>query len=195
MVRYVRYIVNRRIHLYNIQNIVARNLSDYRKKHNLSLDKVAIATGVSKNMLSQIEKGTSNPTITTLWKIANGLHLSLSQLTAMNNDNVDFIDESDIIPIIDEQIAIYPYFPYDDNKKFEMFKMEIQAGGKMLSEPHHTGSEEYIIVNKGQLKIAIDTTMYTINSNQAFRFNSDVPHRYFNLTDEPVVFTATIHYQ
>ncbi|MEB7776865.1 XRE family transcriptional regulator [Staphylococcus equorum] len=181
--------------MYNIQNIVARNLSDYRKKHNLSLDKVAIATGVSKNMLSQIEKGTSNPTITTLWKIANGLHLSLSQLTAMNDDSVDFIDESDIIPIIDEQIAIYPYFPYDDNKKFEMFKMEIQAGGKMLSEPHHTGSEEYIIVNKGQLKIAVDTTMYTINSNQAFRFNSDVPHRYFNLTDEPVVFTATIHYQ
>ncbi|MEK4560773.1 XRE family transcriptional regulator [Staphylococcus sp. FSL K6-3157] len=181
--------------MYNIQNIVARNLSAYRKKHNLSLGKVAIATGVSKNMLSQIEKGTSNPTITTLWKIANGLHLSLSQLTAMNNDSVDFIDESDIIPIIDEQIAIYPYFPYDDNKKFEMFKMEIQAGGKMLSEPHHTESEEYIIVNKGQLKIAVDTTMYTINSNQAFRFNSDVPHRYFNLTDEPVVFTATIHYQ
>ncbi|MDG0843822.1 XRE family transcriptional regulator [Staphylococcus equorum] len=181
--------------MYNIQNIVANNLSDYRKKHNLSLDKVATATGVSKNMLSQIEKGTSNPTITTLWKIANGLHLSLSQLTAMNNDSVDFIDESDIIPIIDDQIAIYPYFPYDNNKKFEMFKMEIQAGGKMLSEPHHTESEEYIIVNKGQLKIEVDTTMYTINSNQAFRFNSDVSHSYFNLTDEPVVFTATIHYQ
>lgn len=195
MVQYVRYIVNRRIHLYNIQNLVARNLSDYRKKHNLSLDKVATATGVSKNMLSQIEKGASNPTITTLWKIANGLHLSLSQLTAMNNDSVDFIDESDIIPIIDEQIAIYPYFPYDDNKKFEMFKMEIQAGGKMLSEPHHTESEEYIIVNKGQLKIEVDATMYTINSNQAFRFNSDVSHGYFNRTDEPVVFTATIHYQ
>ncbi|KRG08490.1 helix-turn-helix domain-containing protein [Staphylococcus sp. NAM3COL9] len=181
--------------MYNIQNLVARNLSDYRKKHNLSLDKVATATGVSKNMLSQIEKGASNPTITTLWKIANGLHLSLSQLTAMNNDSVDFIDESDIIPIIDEQIAIYPYFPYDDNKKFEMFKMEIQAGGKMLSEPHHTESEEYIIVNKGQLKIEVDATMYTINSNQAFRFNSDVSHGYFNRTDEPVVFTATIHYQ
>ncbi len=81
-------------------------------------------------MLSQIEKGNSNPTITTLWKIANGLHLSLSQLTSLNNDEVDFIDESDIIPIIDDKVSIYPYFPYDDNKKFEMFKMVIEPDGK-----------------------------------------------------------------
>lgn len=102
--------------MYNIQNIVAKNILNYRKKHQLSLDKLATMTGVSKNMLSQIEKGASNPTITTLWKIANGLHLSLSQLTAVNDESIDFIDESDIIPIIEDQVAIYPYFPYDDQK-------------------------------------------------------------------------------
>ena len=181
--------------MYNIHSIVAKNIADYRKKHQLSLDKVANATGVSKNMLSQIEKGQSNPTITTLWKIANGLHISLSQLTSTSNDTIDFIDESDIIPLIDKEVSIYPYFPYDENKKFEMFKMEIQPGGKMHSDPHHTGSEEYIIVNDGVLEIEVDGKQYTINHHQAFRFNSDLPHSYFNPGTSIVALTSTMYYQ
>ncbi len=181
--------------LYNIQNIVAKNIADHRKKHQLSLEKVSKATGVSKNMLSQIEKGNSNPTITTLWKIANGLHLSLSQLTSLNNDTVDFIDESDIVPIIDDKVTIYPYFPYDDHKKFEMFKMAIEPDGKMDSAPHHMGSEEYIIVNEGSLEIEVDSTIYTINHHQAFRFNSDVAHSYRNRSNVTAVFTSTMYYQ
>ena len=181
--------------MYHIQNIIAKNLATYRSKHQLSLDKMANLTGVSKNMLSQIEKGTSNPTITTLWKIANGLHLPLSQLTSTMHEPVDFVDESDIIPIVEDKVKIFPYFPYNERKHFEMFKMEIQPGGKMVSDPHHIQSEEFIIVNSGTLKIEVGQTSYTISSNQAFRFNSDVAHRYYNPTDEVVILTATIHEQ
>ncbi|TGV00162.1 XRE family transcriptional regulator, partial [Mesorhizobium sp. M8A.F.Ca.ET.173.01.1.1] len=102
--------------MYYIQNIIAKNLATYRSKHQLSLDKMANLTGVSKNMLSQIEKGTSNPTITTLWKIANGLHLPLSQLTSTMHEPVDFVDESDIIPIVEDKVKIFPYFPYNERK-------------------------------------------------------------------------------
>ncbi|WP_436854268.1 helix-turn-helix domain-containing protein [Staphylococcus caeli] len=181
--------------MYNIQNIVAKNIADYRKKHQLSLDKVASATGVSKNMLSQIEKGHSNPTITTLWKIANGLHISLTQLTSIQDDHIAFIDESDIIPIIDEHVSIYPYFPYDETKHFEMFKMVLKPNGKMHSDPHHAGSEEYIIVNEGTLEIVVDDKSYTINNHQAFRFNCDVPHSYYNPGNINTVLTSTMYYQ
>lgn len=181
--------------MYNIQNIVAQNIANYRKRHQLSLEKLSTLTGVSKNMLSQIEKGVSNPTITTLWKIANGLHLSLSQLTAESENDIDFIDETDIIPIQDDKVTIYPYFPYDEHKKFEMFKMEIQGNGKMTSAAHHQHSEEYIIVNTGVLEIEVNNQIYSINHNQALRFKSDVPHTYRNPHDTSVNFTATIYYQ
>ncbi|MBL0376091.1 MULTISPECIES: helix-turn-helix domain-containing protein [Staphylococcus] len=180
--------------MYHIQNIIAKNLATYRNKHQLSLDKMANLTGVSKNMLSQIEKGASNPTITTLWKIANGLHLPLSQLTSTRQEHINFVDESDIVPIVEDKVKIFPYFPYDDRKHFEMFKMEIQPGGKMISDPHHIQSEEFIIVNSGTLNIEVEQTSYTISSNQAFRFNSDVAHGYYNPNNEVVILTATIHY-
>lgn len=60
-----------------IHLILANNLKLLREQRKLSLDKVAEMTGISKTMLGQIERGESSPSITTVWKIANGLKLSL----------------------------------------------------------------------------------------------------------------------
>lgn len=57
----------------NINSIIAENLKTLRTERNLSLGQLAELSGISKVMLSQIEKGDTNPTINTLWKIAKGL--------------------------------------------------------------------------------------------------------------------------
>ena len=44
------------------------------------MGKLSELSGVSQVMLSQIEKGESNPTINTLWKIAGGLPVSYTTL-------------------------------------------------------------------------------------------------------------------
>ena len=57
----------------NLNEIIAVNLKRLRAERGFSLGKLSELSGVSKVMLSQIEKGESNPTINTLWKIAGGL--------------------------------------------------------------------------------------------------------------------------
>ena len=57
----------------SMNKIVARNVKTLREKSNLSMDQLVRLSGVSKSMLAQIEKGEANPTISTLWKISNGL--------------------------------------------------------------------------------------------------------------------------
>lgn len=64
----------------SIEKQVAENIKRLRKVRNYSLDQLSSMTGVSKGMLAQIEKGSSSPTITTLWKIANGLQVSFTSL-------------------------------------------------------------------------------------------------------------------
>lgn len=59
---------------------IAQYLSRTRKARGHSLDKVAELTGVSKGMLSQIEKSASKPTVTVLWKIANGPQIPFTSL-------------------------------------------------------------------------------------------------------------------
>ncbi|NJB07060.1 helix-turn-helix transcriptional regulator [Clostridioides difficile] len=57
----------------SINTVIAKNLNRLRNERNLSLGQLAELSGVSKVMLSQIEKGDSNPTVNTIWKIASGL--------------------------------------------------------------------------------------------------------------------------
>ena len=64
----------------NLNEIIAVNLKRLRAERGFSLGKLSELSGVSKVMLSQIEKGESNPTINTLWKIAGGLQVSYTKL-------------------------------------------------------------------------------------------------------------------
>lgn len=61
-----------------INQIIGENLKKARYDRELSLDKTSNLTGVSKAMLGQIERGESNPTVATLWKITNGLEITFS---------------------------------------------------------------------------------------------------------------------
>ena len=57
----------------NLTLVIGNKLKNIRNSRNLSLDDVAELTGVSKAMLGQIERGKSNPTVSTLWKISTRL--------------------------------------------------------------------------------------------------------------------------
>ena len=60
----------------DVTKCIAANVKAIREKKKLTLDSAAQATGVSRSMLAQIEKGDVNPTISVLWKIANGFKVS-----------------------------------------------------------------------------------------------------------------------
>ncbi|EKU48601.1 helix-turn-helix domain-containing protein [Staphylococcus massiliensis] len=179
-----------------INLIIANNIKKIRQKEQMSLDKVSRATGVSKTVLSQIEKGTSNPTISTLWKIANGLRVPLTLLTETEHDQIRCVTKDDIDPIKspDGSTVIYPYFPYDDREKFEMFVMTIQADSEMVSESHPKGSIESIIVNQGVLELSINDQTYVVQEHEAIRFECDVPHTYKNVGHTDVSLSAVIYY-
>ncbi|MCY1053080.1 helix-turn-helix domain-containing protein [Mammaliicoccus sciuri] len=181
----------------DIHTIVAHNLSQYRTSQQLSLSTVSKLTGVSKTMLNQIENGQSNPTITTLWKIANGLHLPISDLISNKEDNINCVSKSDITPIYNDNqsVTIYPYFPFNIDKNFEMFNMILLNGGGMVSERQSQGSEEYNIFPSWQIEVDINGVKHTVRQDDAIRFESDVTHTYRNIGKEDVHLTATIQYQ
>ena len=176
--------------------IIGNNLNNIRKQKNLSFDKVAELTGVSKAMLSQIEKGLSNPTVSTLWKIATGLNVSFSYFMEEEEPEIVHVCHNDIIPIIesDEKMRVYPLFPYDNNRKFEAFTIELEPGCNHKSLPHNEGTEEYIIVTRGQMEVEIGEAVYPLAYGDAVRYMANKPHCYRNPTNETVSFQHIIYY-
>lgn len=79
----------------DVTSIVAGNARRFREQKKLTLEAAAAATGVSRSMLAQIERGEVNPTISVLWKIANGYKVSFTSLVENGSEPVSVIRGAD----------------------------------------------------------------------------------------------------
>lgn len=165
-----------------IHLIIARNLKALREKKKLSLEKVAELTGVSKTMIGQIERGESTPTITTIWKIANGLKISFTSLINTPQTDTKVILRSDIKSLSEDngKYRVYPNFPFENDKRFEVYSVEIEKGGFLSADAHMDGTEELLTVFEGELTIRVNNNEYTVRNGDSIRFKADRPHTYHN---------------
>lgn len=184
------------VNMRNIQKNIGVNLREIRKKRGLSLDAAGDLTGVSKAMLGQIERGESNPTVTTLWKIATGLQVSFSSLIMEEPSMVHFVKSGDIQPIMEYngKYRVYPVFPFDPTKKFEIFSVKVEPKYEHISQKHNEGVEEYITVLSGTLELEIDGKIYSLETGDSIRFLANKEHIYRNRTSDSSTYQAIIYY-
>ncbi len=181
-----------------IIDIIAENLKNLRQEKKLSLDNVSELTGVSKSMLGQIERCESSPTISTLWKIATGLHISFTALMEAPRAEATVVHKDDLKPIIieDGHFRLYPMFSCSKSRNFEILYIEIDPHTESYSLPHDPGTEEFITVYSGVMEIQLgDAAGHVIPSGASISFKADQPHTYKNTTDHPVRLSMVIFYK
>jgi len=183
-------------HMENLSAVIGANLAEIRRMRGLSLDKVAEMSGVSKAMVGQIERGESNPTVATLWKVALGLRIPFSELITEKRTQVEVVHSADIPPVVDEAagVKIFPLFPFECDRHFEIFLATLDSSASHASDPHATRSEEYIILIEGAIEIIIGGDAYRLEAGDAIRCHADRPHFYRNLIDRPARFLNIIYY-
>lgn len=184
------------IFLKNISLVLAKNLKAHRDQKKLSLDRVAEMTGVSKTMLGQIERGESNPTINTVWKIANGLKISFTTLINEPQPETVVVTKNEIQPLLEDngKYRLYPFFPFEDGRRFEVYSVEIEKGGYLSAESHPEGTEEFITVFDGELTIRINNEEFTVKSGDSIRFKADRPHIYHNSGTTTTRLSMVVYY-
>lgn len=179
-----------------IHKKIGRNLQMIRKARSLSLDQVSELTGVSKAMLGQIERGDSNPTITIIWKIVNGLHISFTSLIEEDEPKVKLIRMQNVVPFKEEDghYRVFPMYPFDQQKKFEIYVVEMDPGCVHSSEAHNEGVEEYIVLIQGELTVSVLQEQYQLQVGDAIHFVADQPHSYTNSSKHKTVYQTMIYY-
>jgi len=148
----------------------------------LSLDKLAELTGVSKSMLGQIERGDSSPTISVVWKIANGLKISFTALLEAPQLDFSIVRQAEVRPLLEDggKYRLFPVFPIEDGRRFEVYTIEIDEGGLLTAEAHPEGTQEFITLFAGELTVETGGQEYRVSAGDAIRFRADRPHTYFN---------------
>ena len=96
---------------------VSENLKRLRQSKGMSLDQVAEQTGVSKSMLAQIEKGTANPSLGVLGKIASGLRIEFQILIEAPRVDFCLVKPEEMIPTkeLEGQYKVFTCFPFEDS--------------------------------------------------------------------------------
>lgn len=176
---------------------IGYQLKKIRQQRSLSLDDVAKATNVSKAQLAQIEKGEANPTVSTIWKIAAGLHISFSSLLQPPEDqfikivgeNRTFVSEED------GNYRVYSIVPYNPKRGWELYKVEMAPNIIHESEAHSDGVEETITVIKGELIVTCGEMEEHLVEGDTLIFSAHQPHKYTNPTNELTAFHLIIQYR
>lgn len=178
------------------QQAVARNIKEIREGKKITLDAAAKLTGVSRSMLAQIERGDVNPTISVLWKIANGYKTSFTSLLEVREASHQLIRGAEVTPLLEDggRYRNRPVFPFREDTRFETYVIEILAGGVLEAQPHIGGTEEFLTVFDGQAEVSAGGETFSLGPGDSLRFRADRAHSYRNAGEIPVLLHMLIYY-
>lgn len=180
----------------SITAAVSQNIRQLRERKKLTLDAAAAATGVSRSMLAQIEKGDANPTISVLWKIANGYKVSFTSLLEQAPEPATIIRADAAEPIVEDggRYVNHLAFAFDEQRAFETYRIVIAPGGSLRAEPHLPGTEEYITVFMGSVTIEVAGQEFCLKEGDSIRFLADTTHSYHNNGEKDALMSMLLYY-
>lgn len=155
-------------------------LKQARQAKGLSLDAVAKLSGVSRSMVSQVERGESSPTVSTLWNLTRALQVDFAGL--LDEQPASRIEVLRIheVPTIENRgsgCTIRILSPPEDAGSHEVYELRFAAGGVLDSDPHARGTRENLTVIEGALTVISGEGQDRLNAGETARYAADVPHR------------------
>ena len=173
--------------------VIGGNVRKKRHERHWSLDELADSSGVSKATLSQIESGRVNPTVATLWKIAQSLETELSQLIRDEGEiaRTFAVTRSGDLPRLTGTtgVEIKVLSPITMAGKLELYFLTLEPGAVLASEAHEPGSCELITVISGEVEIEAGRNSARLESGDVLNYQCDTSHRISN----PGRDAATLH--
>ncbi|MGY4298727.1 transcriptional regulator with XRE-family HTH domain [Bradyrhizobium sp. i1.4.4] len=178
--------------LLNIGSRVGGEIKNLRKARGITLDALSEAAGLSKGYLSQIERGTSSPSVKALHSISRALGVTISWFFPPNSEDDsnlrDYVVRSGsrrkltfVGGITDELLS--PNL----GRQLELLRCSFPPGSESGKEPYTHQGEEAGFVISGELDLWIGERHVILSEGDSFAFASDLPHRYANTSDRECV--------
>ncbi len=164
----------------DILSRLPERLKQARRAQGLSLEAVEKISGVSRSMVSQIERGESNPTVATLLNLTRALNVDFAGLLGeeVAEDRVEILHEHQT-PALDragDGCKIRILSAPQDAGRLEVYELIFKDGGKLDSKPHARGTREQLIVQEGRLAVTSGVAKGAIETGDTARYAADVPH-------------------
>jgi transcriptional regulator with XRE-family HTH domain len=169
-----------------------------RAEHGWSLQDLANASGVSRSMLSQIERNEANPTLAVTLRIARAFGTSLADLvtTPGATSSVEVIRAGDRTYHYrsDSHCHIRTLSPLYLEKDVEFYEVRLQPGASLASSAHFKGTREFLTVQKGRIRVESADDTEELEPGDSASYRADVTHAIHNAgRGDAVVFLEDIY--
>jgi len=176
----------------------ARRLKQLRSERNWSLEALESASGVSRSMLSQIERGKANPTLAVTFRIARAFGMSIGELVetpgATSSINVIRSDDHAYHYRSDKDCVIRTLSPLNLEKDVEFYEVQLNEGGALRSAAHYEGTREFVTVQKGRIRVESGGDKEDLDPSDSASYRADVPHALVNVgRGTAVIFLVDIY--
>lgn len=164
---------------------VGTALAALRQSRGLSLDELSRQAGVSKSMLSQIERHQANPTVAVVWRLATALGVGVGDLLGGERPAPPLLTTvaAHATPSLaspDGKCELRILGPIELAGQFEWYALTVQPGGTLASQPHEPGSREHLSVQSGTLEVKAGSEAARVRPGETARYTADVAHSIHN---------------
>ena len=177
---------------------LCRRVKQLRAERNWSLDALAKASGVSRSMLSQIERDQANPTLAVTFRIARAFGMSLSELVespgATSQIEVIRHDDGTYHYRSDRSCRIRTLSPLNLEKDVEFYEVQLKEHGELRSAAHFRETREFLTVQKGRVAVESGADRAELGGGDSASYRADVPHAIVNIgRGEAILFLVDIY--
>ena len=184
----------------DINDRIATRVRQIRAERGLSLEALSESAGVSRSMISLIERGESSPTAVVLEKLATGLGVPLASLfdapaapadpMSRRKDQVEWRDPASGYVRRNVSPAGFP-------SPLQIVEVVFPAGGRVAYEagPRPGSAHQQIWVLQGALEVTLDTTRYDLGAGDCLAMVLGQPIIFRNRTAKPVRYAVIIDHR
>ncbi|MFE9392196.1 helix-turn-helix domain-containing protein [Streptomyces sp. NPDC006784] len=162
----------------SVRSMLALNLKRVRARRGLSISELSRRSKIGKATLSQLESGTGNPTIETVFSLSRVLEVPISDLLDTQRPaGLRVVRGEDVEVLSGEGVELRPLQRIESGEAvFEVYDQQFRAGERRDS-PGHVGIE-HTVVQAGRLEVAVDGEETELTAGDYVAFDAALPHSY-----------------
>jgi transcriptional regulator with XRE-family HTH domain len=175
--------------------VIATSLQRERRRVGLSLAEVPRRAGIAKSTLSQLESGTGNPSVETLWSLSVALDVPFARLVESRRPKVQVIrvgegptlasDRADYVATL---LAACP-----PNARRDIYLVSAQPGRPRESDPHMPGVVEHVVLSTGRALVGVADDPVELVPGDYMAYPGDVAHVVKALKPDTVAVMVSEH--
>jgi transcriptional regulator with XRE-family HTH domain len=169
---------------------LGKKVKNLRLEKRMSIAILSAETTLSQGLISLIERDKTNPTVTTLWKIAKALDVNIGYFFSEEENSImnPVIRKNNHRKLlIGNEETIYELLTIDPHRKIDVQKITLKSKTSSSADLISHEGEECIYVVKGTFKVKTANGTYMLSEGDSIEYKSTVPHLFTNESDDECI--------